>query len=212
MWVARLKIHHDDWILESTLKFNIVARGIPVNSFEKNGRKYHSALVFVQGSEENKKRFFHSLKNNRKVKDYSIKGNQMIALIEGEDAVTHYYIQSLFLIQPVILKKGFEYWEIGSWNRNSLVTFYNQIRKIADVEMLKLKQEMPSVFIQHAVPRLTDKQKNAIELAHELGYYEYPRKVSVEDLAKKANIPRTTFQEHLRKAESKLMNILIEEL
>ena len=78
--------------------------------------------------------------------------------------------------------------------------------------MLKIKQESPSVFIQHEVPKLTEKQRQVLELAIEYGYYKYPRKVSVQDLAKKVKMPRTTFQEHLRKAEERVMNLLIEPL
>ena len=78
--------------------------------------------------------------------------------------------------------------------------------------MLKIKRESPSVFIQQEVPKLTDKQRQVLELALEYGYYKYPRKISVQDLAAKVKMPRTTFQEHLRKAEERVMNLLIEPL
>ena len=210
MWVGKFKIRHDDWILKSTLKYNITVRGVPVNSFEKGGKKYHTAFIFVQGKEENRKKFIESLKNNRKVKEFHVKANQVLVLVEGEDAISHYYLHSFFLIQPVLLKEGYEWWEVGSWDRKSLMEFYGKIKKIAEVELLKLKKEMPSVFVQYAVPKLTEKQRKAIELAEEMGYYSYPRKISVEEIAQKAGIPRTTFQEHLRKAESKLMNFVLQ--
>ena len=110
------------------------------------------------------------------------------------------------------MKDGFEYWEIGSWDKSLLVDFYNRTRKVAIVEMLKLKQEFPAVFIQQAIPKLTVKQRAALELALELGYYKYPRQISVEELARRIKMPRTTFQEHLRKAEEKVMNLVVEPL
>ena len=58
----------------------------------------------------------------------------------------------------------------------------------------------------------SDKQRRALELALEFGYYNYPRNISVDNLSKKAKMPRTTFQEHLRKAESKLMGLLIQSI
>ena len=61
-----------------------------------------------------------------------------------------------------------------------------------------------------SIPKLTNKQRFAVELAIEKGYYEYPRKISVQELAKISKSPRSTFQEHLRKAESKLMKILLQ--
>ena len=60
------------------------------------------------------------------------------------------------------------------------------------------------------MPKLTKNQKKAIEIAYNSGYYTYPRKMSLEDLAKIAGIGISTFQEHLRKAEMKLLPVIIE--
>ncbi|MBT3720153.1 hypothetical protein HN789_03445 [archaeon] len=210
MWVAKFKITHDDWILPKTLKYDVSATGIPVNAYEKNGKKLHSGMVFLHGKKEDKEKFIESLKHDKFIKDIDVKGNQVYVLIEGEDAITHAFDASLFFTQPVLLKKGYEYWELGSWNRESLIKFYNKVKKIASIEILRIKQEMPSVFIQHTIPKLTNKQRFAVELAIEKGYYEYPRKISVQELAKISKSPRSTFQEHLRKAESKLMKILLQ--
>ena len=52
---------------------------------------------------------------------------------------------------------------------------------------------------------LTEKQKQAIHEAIINGYYNYPRKIDLEKLSKIMKVSRVTFQEHLRKAESKLI-------
>jgi len=52
---------------------------------------------------------------------------------------------------------------------------------------------------------LTDKQVNSLLAAIEYGYYQIPKKVTTEEIASKHNVPRTTFEEHLRKAESKTL-------
>jgi predicted DNA binding protein len=41
--------------------------------------------------------------------------------------------------------------------------------------------------------------------AREHGYYEWPRNVTARELAEEFDITKTTFLEHLRKAESKLL-------
>ncbi len=41
--------------------------------------------------------------------------------------------------------------------------------------------------------------------AVENGYYEVPKRVTADDLAKRAGQPRSTFEEHIRKAESKVV-------
>ncbi len=210
MWVAKFKIKHKDWILEATKKYNISATGIPLNSFVRNRKRYHTGFIIVDGLPENKQRFFNSLKSNRKVSQYEIKGNQVFVLVEGEDAIAHHFNPALFYVRPVLLQQGYEYWEIASWDKKSLIRFHQKIKKIAQVELLKLKEETPSVFVQLAIPQLTEKQQKVLKIALEQGYYSYPRKNSVEKLALNSRIPRTTFQEHLRKAETKIMRIFLQ--
>jgi len=43
------------------------------------------------------------------------------------------------------------------------------------------------------------------------GYYEWPKKATLTDLAQKTGIPRRTFQERLRKAESKMFPQMLKE-
>jgi len=56
---------------------------------------------------------------------------------------------------------------------------------------------------------LTEKQMEAVLTAHRHGYYNLPRLSDVQTIAAKEKVPRTTFQEHLMKAENKLVNALV---
>jgi predicted DNA binding protein len=56
---------------------------------------------------------------------------------------------------------------------------------------------------------LTEKQMEAVLAAHRHGYYNLPRAADVKTIAAKEKVPRTTFQEHLMKAENKLLAALI---
>lgn len=52
---------------------------------------------------------------------------------------------------------------------------------------------------------LSPRQREAFQLARARGYYEYPRDVVAQDLADEFGVSRTTFLEHLRKAERELL-------
>ena len=55
---------------------------------------------------------------------------------------------------------------------------------------------------------LTDRQMEVFDLACRHGYYEEPKKISIEELAQKLDISPSTCSELLRKAERKLLPIL----
>ena len=72
-------------------------------------------------------------------------------------------------------------------------------KSIRDTFVLSLN----SVFSQ-----LTEKQVGSLINALEAGYYQIPKKVTTEQIAVKHKVPRTTYEEHLRKAESKILQAI----
>ncbi len=59
-----------------------------------------------------------------------------------------------------------------------------------------------------ATESLSPKQREAVMLASEKGYWATPKRVDLEELARLAGINKATFSEHLRKAEIKLLPII----
>jgi hypothetical protein len=58
---------------------------------------------------------------------------------------------------------------------------------------------------------LTSKQRQALITAYGLGYYDVPRRVSSEEVSRHLNMDKSTFVEHLRKAERKIVAEVIAE-
>jgi predicted DNA binding protein len=56
---------------------------------------------------------------------------------------------------------------------------------------------------------LTEKQRVVIVSAFEHGYYETPRRINSQELAKKFNLKSSTLVEHRRKAEQRLLTQII---
>ncbi len=57
--------------------------------------------------------------------------------------------------------------------------------------------------------RLTARQRDLLIAAKRYGYYEYPRRISGQELAEKLGISKATAIEHLRKAEVRLISTLL---
>ncbi len=62
--------------------------------------------------------------------------------------------------------------------------------------------------LKFASELLTDRQMEAFDLACRYGYYEEPKKTSIEELADRMGVSQSTFAELLRKAEHKLLPVL----
>jgi predicted DNA binding protein len=58
---------------------------------------------------------------------------------------------------------------------------------------------------------LTDRQREVLTTAFDAGYYDRPRGKTGEEIATQLDISPTTFQEHVRAAERKLVGHLVEE-
>jgi len=57
--------------------------------------------------------------------------------------------------------------------------------------------------------RLTDRQQEVLDTAHEMGYFEYPRQSNASEVAAALGIEPSTFTEHLNAAQSKLLDELL---
>jgi len=62
------------------------------------------------------------------------------------------------------------------------------------------------VALHSPLSSLTEKQRRVLVTAFELGYYDLPRKISSQELAKKLNLQSSTLVEHRRKAERRLLS------
>jgi predicted DNA binding protein len=58
--------------------------------------------------------------------------------------------------------------------------------------------------------RLTDRQREVLETAYEMGYFEHPREANASDVADELDITLSTFTEHLAIAQSKVLDAIVE--
>lgn len=76
----------------------------------------------------------------------------------------------------------------------------------ADVEVVQVTTTPSDGADERPAQRLSPRQREAFRLARDRGYYEYPRGTTARDLAAEFDVAKTTFLEHLRKAERKLLS------
>jgi len=219
MWVLKIRVLDKNCIWSTRCKkFGIYDYQYPLGFYKiKNGlalMMYH----ILEGEEKNIKEYVRNVKKDKRVKEFDFKGNIMVSLaIEKRTkrklkAFEALYNEKLIYIKPGINSPdGFEIWEIGSFDREDLVKLSKLVEKDYQGELLFLKQiKVTKIFVPEIMPELTEKQEKAFKTASEQGYYEFPRKTNLYKLARLSKISRPTFEEHLRKAEIKILNFMKE--
>ncbi|MFC5278096.1 helix-turn-helix domain-containing protein [Halorubrum rubrum] len=113
---------------------------------------------------------------------------------------------------PTIYRQGWEHYTVVAFDGEDIRELLGDLRSDREIELLS-KTSISEKQIPHSMlapanqlfENVTDRQLAALQLALERGYYEQPRNTSLRDLADQTAVARSTYEEHLRKAENKLL-------
>ncbi len=219
MWIASLIIKHDCYIGNKCEKYQVSTISVPFNISIEKGTTYSPEFHTLWGTDQNMKRFISALRKDKNVQDIEVDGNKVF-LVEVTSRKLPVTIkanlqQKVIWIKPVhINTKGEEFWEIASWDKKYLMQFIAETKKISTYIHLKSmrKTKLRDIYYTRLLPQLSDKQRQAILLAFQEGYYTWPKKTDFQKLAPKMNVSVATFREHLKKAEKKLLPDLIKQI
>jgi len=215
LWVGEFRLwHKDSALLELTKGVDGYIASYYLNAFTERGKDFLFRVALCGGREKEKLK--ESLARDPRARVVGVEGDQVFFAI-GMNTVFHNLIldHKTFMPKPIVLKDGFEYWTVASWRKGDLTRLYDKINALkgeASAEILSIKEQPLNLFLPNALESLTGKQKEALEAAYSAGYYSFPRRASLEQIARKNGVPRTTFQNHLRKAENKLIPAVVEQL
>lgn len=97
----------------------------------------------------------------------------------------------------------------------SIITDTEYLKKVLEIlKPLKIIRAIsflkPTFTDTTVLSHLTDRQKEIIIAAQKNGYYNIPREITMEELARKLGISKATTTEHLQKAENLIISHLVE--
>lgn len=110
--------------------------------------------------------------------------------------------------EEIRIHDGYEYWRvIVSAPRMEIQRRLDDVRREMDAEITIEGMKSPETTTAGSQQSqcLSERQREAFELAKREGYYQWPRETSAIDLAANLGVSKTTFLEHLRKAEAKIL-------
>jgi predicted DNA binding protein len=113
---------------------------------------------------------------------------------------------------PTIHRQGWVHYTVIAFDEADVRALLQDLEDDRDIEVLSktaiTEQQIPHSMlapVDQLFEDVTERQMAALRLALERGYYEQPRKTSLRDLADQTAVARSTYEEHLRKAENKLL-------
>lgn len=129
--------------------------------------------------------------------------NSTVALIEWAECIP---------VMPVTYRGGFEHCRLLAFTKDTLSGALNALSKVSKVE-IESKSVVPresargaiTVPVDEFLGALTKKQLEAFIAALQLGYYGMPKVVTLDQIAAKQGMKKSTYEEHLRKAELKIL-------
>jgi len=215
MWVLKLKLAARSQLLGAlAIKHKVSMTGYPLSYYKDKESLYLVAAGILFGEEARKKELIKDAKKMKEVIELEQNGDFVITVTKQPLFSEPVYNPKIIRPRPVIINKdGFHIWELASFDKKLLEQVLEFAGKYLDGKILSFRQEkLSGIHFTKMVHDLTQKQKHAMELAVNKGYYDYPKKIKMEDLAKVMKISYATYQAHLKKAEGKLIPSIFREL
>lgn len=218
MWYLKFKVKHKGCIYTpKTKELNLIDYTYPLGHILKGKSILLSAIHVLEGSDTSIKKYVSYLKNHKNVLKIEGSRNIFFTKVKEKLSPSEYeavYNPELLFPAPVINDKdGFEVWYIASWNRKHLekILKFNKSPIITSFELLEFRKKIiHDVYITSLLPKLPKKQLEALNMAFENGYYAFPKKTDLNKLAKIMKVSKATYQEHLKRAEAKIIPFILQ--
>lgn len=146
-------------------------------------------------------------------------------LLITEDCLTEHLTNNIerfltrhgvLLIPPLRYSGGEKWVRVLALDASSLSDVFKDLNTEFDVQVEK-KREIESVspkspfgILDSTIPELSPRQRSVLTTAHGEGYFELPRGITTEEIASIEGVERRTAENHLRRAEKKLLDAIID--
>lgn len=175
----------------------------------------HSDLLHVTGEDRRLAR--NMIEEEVGIRDWIDHGDESLAvtgecLLHFQQGLLEEYLRrhDCLTFYPTSYVDGAMLTRVISLQPENLTEMYHDIKDEFAIEVEAKRQistveDAPLMVFDAELPTFSDRQREVLTLAHERGYYEIPKESTTEELAAELDISRRTLEEHLRRAEQKLV-------
>lgn len=129
-----------------------------------------------------------------------------------DSLINRFETHNCLYMPPTVYRDGWEHYTVTAFDERDVKRLLRDLDQDRDIEVLsktatETRRVPHTLFtsIDSLFAGLTDRQLEALRIAVDNGYFEQPRRASIEELASRTNVARSTYEEHLRKAQNKLI-------
>ncbi|GAA5047803.1 helix-turn-helix domain-containing protein [Haladaptatus pallidirubidus] len=122
---------------------------------------------------------------------------------------------SCLLVPPLRYADGEKWCRVLALDSGNLTELYRDLVDEFSVtveskrEIAAIPGDRPLLTPETAISDLSSRQQEALVTAHEMGYYRIPRGATTAEIADEMGVERRTLEEHLRRAENKLVDGMV---
>jgi len=218
MWQLKFEYTHSDCLYtRKLLQLGLTMYGFPLIHYQSQKEFRFTGLQLLSGSPQNIGEYMSYIRNHPKIGHTSkIGSSALLFQMRIKSNIEYYrtlYDPRLIYLSPIEHSLGREVIHVASWDRALLEKILHNIKRNPHTRRFKLhyftQKPLTSIFLPQISPKMTARQRYLMTLAKSKGYYEYPRGISLQELAKILNISTPAVHESLRRAERKVMDFFI---
>lgn len=192
----------DSWIEEISKKFTTPIKFIKCLPYGKNGGR---GLIEIDAKSNLEiENIFKEIQKHPDVcrVDFSqIQNKDVLGSVTTKICAACHALTSsnCFLESAISDKEGFVNWKIITVSNSALRELIEKLENSGCIVEIKKISKLNKKNL------LTKRQEEIIKLAYEKGYYDYPKKITLKELAKIFSITPSTLQEILQRGEKKII-------
>lgn len=219
---VELKLWHEGcWTLEVTDQHpdtHIIEKSLYPTDDEVKGD-----LILVSEGQVPIETFIATIRANAVVSEVTVLKQsrdraRVVVRYDRSSSIVPQIVNSDFMpIEPVHITGGYEYWTVLA-RTDQFGQILQEMQETCDVEFESIDgfDQHDGIEFADAVDLIHDdlsaRQLESLLTARQAGYYNWPRDTTATDIAAELDVSGPTFLEHLRSAEQKLIEPILNEL
>lgn len=219
---VKLKIWHPGcWTLETTKE--LPGTHIIENAVYTATDNVRADLILITDGKIGIETFVETVRGHPVVESVTVLGRAenrrrvLVVYDSSSSIIPHVADEDFVPIEPIYITDGHEHWTVMARERTFGELIFRLQREfeveIVSIEGFSPDQEVAFIDLIDCIElTLSDRQRESLLAAYEANYYRWPREASATDVANSLGISNPTFLEHLRVAEQKVMNVVLDNL